>query len=180
MISHTLKGLLSLILLLITSVSLAQTDTSQAGQSDSLTVVTPEQKNADLNMITPPEGFEATDKFNGYLHSQASTAIIMTMIENSNYINMERGMTDEFFAQKQMTLVKKEEFTSDHGFSGLIYKCTFVLQEMNFVRYFVFAGDLNRTLWLNITYPLQMEGLVEGEVMKAIRSINLNPAKDEK
>lgn len=170
---------MGLFLLLIAPITLAQSDTLQGGQSDSLKVVVPEQKSADLNLITPPEGFEVTDKFNGYLHLQASTAIIMTMIENANYINLERGMTEEFFAEKHMTLLKKEEFTSDYGFPGLIYKCSFVLQEMDFIRYFVYAGDLNRTLWLNITYPVKMEGLVEGEVMKAIRSINLNPVKDE-
>lgn len=179
--SSALRGLTSLILLLLAFSSIAQQETNSTEHTeDSLAVVVPEQKNADLKMITPPEGFEETDKFNGYIHYQAGTAIIMTMIENANYLNFDKGMTDEYFAQKQMTVVKREEFKSNNNVGGIMYKCSFRLQEMDFIRYFVYAGDLNQTLWLNITYPVQYEGLVEGEIRKAIMSITLNPDRNEK
>lgn len=153
---------------------------SQRNNEDSLSVVVPSKGVADLSLITPPEGFEPTDLFNGYMHSQASSGIIMTMVENANYIKISEGMTDDFFKQNGLEFISKEEFTSDNGISGIHYKFSFTTSEVPFIRYMVYAGDLNKTLWLNITYPEKLEGLIEGEILKAIQSIKLNVEKDER
>lgn len=150
-------------------------------QDDSLRVyITPESSLAELNLLTPPEGFEVSDAFNGYIHYQSSTSIIMTMIENLSYLDMEKGMTEDYFITNQMTFVKSEEVKTDHGYGGLIYKATFTLDNQPFVRYFAYIGNLNNTLWLSITYPTKVEALVESEILKCIQSVNLNPVADEK
>ncbi|PHR22786.1 MAG: hypothetical protein COA38_17735 [Fluviicola sp.] len=146
---------------------------------DSLIVIKPEEKIADLRLIIPPEGFESTERFNGYLHTMAGSGIIMTMIDNVNYIKLDEAMTEEFFASEKLTFIKKESFTSDNGISGIHYKSTFNSEGKLFIRYLVFAGDLNKTLWLNITYPFEMNGLLEAEILKSIQSITLNPTRDE-
>jgi hypothetical protein len=131
-------------------------------------------------LITPPEGFEPTDLFNGYMHSQASSGIIMTMIENANYIKLSEGMTEEFFRKNDLEFISKKDFVSDNGINGVQYKFSFVTSEIPFIRYMVYAGDLNNTLWLNITYPAKLEGLVEGEILNAIQSIKLKVEQDER
>jgi hypothetical protein len=157
-----------------------QSNTGKQHESkDSLIVIKPEEKLADLGFIIPPEGFESTDLFNGYLHAMAGCGIIMTMIDNVNYIKMDEGMTEEFFVSEKLEFIKKDSFTSDNGISGIHYKSTFVIEEQSFVRYLVFAGDLNKTLWLNITYPSKLEAIMEPEILKSIQSITLNPTRDE-
>ena len=159
----------------------AQTDTLNGPQqnADSTKVIVPKQVQADIKMITPPEGFVVSDRFNGYIHYQAGAAIIMSMLENTNFINIEKGMTDDFFRLNQLVLIEKRNFESNNGNKGLIYKSTFVLNGKDFVRYFVYAGDLNRTLWLAITYPKAAEILVDSEILKSIQSINLKPSSDD-
>ncbi len=126
-------------------------------------------------MLVPPTGFVVSDRFNGYIHYQAGAAIIMSMIENTNFLNIEKGMTDEFFKANQLTLIEKRNLETNIGTKGLVYKFSFVLKEKIYIRYFVYAGDLNNTLWLAITYPRDLETLVDSEILKSIQTININP-----
>ena len=38
----------------------------------------------------------------------------------------------------------------------------------------IFIGDTKRTLWLNITYPKDLEELIEKAVDESVKSTNLN------
>jgi len=159
----------------------AQTESSnpQVTRDDSLVVQVPESIGADLSLITPPEGFVPTDKFNGYIHLEASSGIILTLIDNANYIKISEGMTDEFFRKNNLTFIEKQSFESDNGVKGIYYKCSFLTGETPFIRYIVYAGDLNRTLWLNITYPTKLEELIESEILKTIQTIQINATKND-
>lgn len=143
--------------------------------SDSLQVVVPETVAADLNMIEPPATFEPSDAFNGYISLENSSAIMMTQINNANYLKIAEGMNDEFFAKNKLNFISEENFVSEHGIKGIIYKFWFELKGDRYIRYMVYAGDLSTTLWLNITYPEMLQELVEMEILKSIETINLNP-----
>jgi hypothetical protein len=104
----------------------------------------------------------------------------MTLIEKVNYLKLAEGMTTEYWERNKLTLISESKLKTDNGYSGIAYKCSFVLEGKDFIRYMIYVGDLNNTLWLNITYPELAEDLVEKEVLKSIQSINLNPIHDEK
>ena len=139
----------------------------------------PVQCAADLRLINVPEGFVSSTSFNGYIHLNSATSIVMTSIEHVNFIRLCAGMTPEFFAANGLTLVEEKGFTSSNNVSGRYYKSHFVLNEVPHVRYIVFSGDLNRTLWLNITYPQMFEPLIEKEISGIINSIK-STVTDEK
>ena len=149
-------------------------------QEEEIQYTVPEGFSADLNMITPPEGFELSEQFNGYIHFKTGTAIIMTLIKDATYLMIAKGMTEEFYEANKLTLISERKVTTENGTKGLDYKFSFVLQEVDFIRHMVYVGDLNQTLWLAITYPKMAEELVEDEILKCIQSINLNPVSDEK
>lgn len=142
---------------------------------DSLKVVVPKEVIADLNMIEPPATFNPSDAFNGYLSIENSSAIILTQINNSNYLKIAEGMNDEFYAKNKLNFISKDSFVSDNGVKGVIFKLWFELKGDKYIRYMVYAGDLSTTLWLNITYPQMLEELVEMEILKSIQTITLNP-----
>lgn len=141
--------------------------------------IIPKKLNADLSLITAPNGFVSAEQFNGYIYTQASAAIIMTMIEEVNYLKICEGMTSDYFAQNKLTKITEGKFTSIEKVKGQYYKCSFVLDGVDYIRIMVFAGDLTKTLWLNITYPTKFEELLEEEIFTTIRSISLNPKKNE-
>lgn len=177
-----LQGFILINSLLISGVSLSQSDSIGKSEShnDSILFVVPEIKNAELSMIVPPSGFEVSTAFNGYIHMGASSAIILTMIEGVNFIKIAEGMTDEYFTRNKLTRISESKIDTDSDLKGISYKLSFAIDKTDFIRYMVYIGDLNRTLWLNITYPVQVEELVEAEILKSIQSVNFNTTDDEK
>ena len=148
-------------------------------QEDSLEVVVPSSQEADVRCIVPPAGFEVSTAFNGYLSMPNSAAIIMMQINNANYLKIAEGMTEEWCTANNLKLLSSSTLESDHGVKGRIFKLSFMLEGDEWIRYMVFAGDLEKTLWLNITYPYKLEELIEGEVLKSLKTVNLNPESDE-
>lgn len=178
---------LKAVLLLMFGVFLSQgahcqidTNNSSSQEADtSLQYVQPSTEKADLNMIIPPSGFVVSDAFNGYLNISISTAIIMTQINNATYLQICDGMTNDFYDSNQLTYISDTSFVSDNGVKGHYYKLSFELDGNELIRYMVYAGDFEKTLWLNITFPKLLEELVEEEIIKSIQSITLNPETNE-
>lgn len=173
-----LSGLLFILLLISSSFGYSQNDT--ISQREEMQYTEPQSLPAELSMITPPEGFELTDKFNGYIHYKTGSAIIMTLIKDATYLMLAKGMTEEFFLQNKLTLISERKVITDNGTKGIDYKFSFKIQEIDFIRHMVYVGDMNQTLWLAITYPKMAEELVEDEVLKCVQTVNLSPTRDEK
>jgi hypothetical protein len=173
-----MKGLLPLIsqailILLFSGFLRAQDD-------DSMRVVIPSTENASLNILIPPAGFEVSTAFNGYISMPNSSAIIMTQINNANYLKIAEGMTDEWYVENRLTFISSGDVKSDFGVKGKFFKSSFELQADTWIRYMVYVGDLEKTIWLSITYPSKLEELIEGEILKCLQTIDLNRVSDEK
>lgn len=147
---------------------------------DSLKVVVPSQEYADLSMMTPPQSFVVSEAFNGYISYQTSSAIIMTLINDAVYLKIAEGMNEDFYAKNKLTYISDEKIETDHGYKGHAFKLSFELEGDEWIRYMVYIGDLEKTLWLNITFPKLVEELVEGEILKSIQSVNINPETEER
>jgi len=173
-----LSGLLFILLTVSPNSLYAQNDSIL--QQEEKQYIEPEALPADLGMITPPVGFEKTDKFNGFIHFKTGSAIIMTLIKDATYLTIAKGMTEEFYQENKLTLISERKVSTDNGTKGIDYKFSFVIQGVDYIRHMVYVGDLNQTLWLAITYPKMAEELVEDEVLKSIQTINLNPISNDK
>lgn len=173
-----LSGLLFIFSFFFVPTIVAQNDT--ISQKEEKQYIEPESFPASLSMIIPPVGFEISKSFNGYIHYQSGSAIIMTLIKDATYLNIAKGMTEEFFEANKLNFISERKVLTNNGTKGIDYKFSFVIQEVDFIRHMVYVGDLNQTLWLAITYPKMGEELVEDEILKCIQTINLNPIGDEK
>jgi hypothetical protein len=141
--------------------------------------IVPTTEDAPLSMLTPPPTFEPAPGFNGYLSAKTSSAIIMILIKDANYISILEGITEEYFAENQLELISREEIQTSYGYNGVNFKLRFTLDNTEFVRYMTFIGDIEKTLWLNSTYPKMLEHLVEDNILKSIKSANLYPQTNE-
>lgn len=162
----------------LSALSYAQVDTLRTYDNntsrDSVEYLKPETVEPSLDLIIPPKSFTVSDAFNGYISLENASAIIMTQINNSNYLRIAEGMNDEFYRKNKLNFISKEKFTSNNGVKGIMFKLWFELKGQKYLRYMVYAGDLEKTLWLNITYPQMVEELVEMEILKSIKTIKLN------
>lgn len=164
---------------LLSSFGYAQIDTLRTSDNseyqDSVQYVQPEMVDPNLDMIVPPKSFVVSEAFNGYISYENSTAIIMTQINNANYLKIAEGMNETFYKANSLNFISKENFTSNNGVKGVMFKLWFELKGDKYIRYMVYSGDLEKTLWLNITYPQMLEELIEMEVLESVKTINLNP-----
>lgn len=158
-----------------------QTDTTQAETvaNDNVQYITPKLSEPNIKCVTAPEGFVVSEAFNGYIHYQTSSTILIQYVENATYLQLADGMDEAFFSRNNLNFVSKTPFETTDGVNGIIFTSTFKLKETEFVRYTVYLGDMNNTLWLNITYPLMVEELVKNVVEETIKSAQFKLAKDE-
>lgn len=161
------------------SIGYSQIDSSKSSNDgeyqDSVQYLKPEMKDPNIDMIDPPESFVVSEAFNGYISYESSAAIIMTQINNANYLKIAEGMNESFYKANKLNFISKKKFVSDNGVKGVMFKLWFDLKGNKYIRYMVYSGDLEKTLWLNITYPQMLEELVEIEILDSLKSINLNP-----
>lgn len=175
-----LGRLLTSLFVLFTAVTMAQEPTKDTTSRIEPQITEPQAQAGNLDMLTPPATFEVSPAFNGYLSKKTSSAIIVTLIEDVTFPLLADGMTPEFYAENKLKFISESDVKTSFGNLGKMYKSSFVLEGDEFMRYMVFIGDLEKTLWLNITYPAIVEPIVEAEIIKCIDSVNLNPVRDEK
>jgi|TARA_B110000305_G_scaffold242168_1_gene320685 hypothetical protein len=134
---------------------------------------TPTTKNANIYAIDAPEGFDTTSSFNGYLSIQNSAAIIMLQLENSNYIRIFKAIDQSYLDRNKLRLIEKGDLKTRSGDKGKFLTLSFDLNGDVFIRKMVFIGDTKNTLWLNITYPKDLEELLEQPIEQSIKTANL-------
>lgn len=162
------------ILVLVYSIFLSFHSIGQVHSADSSANarVEPKAVLVDVSIMTPPEGFEVSDKFNGFISPKMGTAILLSQINGVSFVILKQAMTDTFFVQNNLTKLEVSNLITESGLKGVIYKCSFHTQNTDFIRYIVYAGDLTRTLWINATYPKIVEELMEPALMKSFKTLH--------
>ena len=133
----------------------------------------PATKNANINVITPPIGFDTTSAFNGYLSIQNSAAIMMLQLDNSNDSRIADAIDQDYMDRNKLILKSKEDIVTRSGSKGKGLTFSFELNGNTFIRKMVFIGNTKKTLWLNITYPMDLEELLSGPINSSIATANI-------
>jgi hypothetical protein len=165
---------------LLTGYTTLSQEKAPTQNNDSVQYVTPSQQNADLGLMVPPPCFLPSTAFNGYLCTGNGAAIMMHQISNISYLQATKGMNEEFYSKKGFTYISSFDLRSDNGVKGKVYKLGFKNNNQEYIRYTIFAGSLDLTLWFNITYPKVVDELMEFELLKAFQTITLNPKDNAK
>jgi hypothetical protein len=142
-------------------------------EEDSITYIEPQVGTYPLECIVPPDGFEVSDKFHGYINKNTSTSILVQLIDGIAYVNLEQSITSEHWASQSIEEVSKETFTTDSGMVGKLYKLAFNVSNTDIYRYMLITGDLEKTIWINISYPAQFDELLGPIALKSLRTVHL-------
>lgn len=142
-------------------------------QEDSISYTVPEYSANKIDFVKPPEGFDTTSLFNGYYCQNTSSSMVISEIDGTTYLAIKKGMTPEFFAENNLTLISEEPFLSDNAVKGVLYKTSFVIKDIEMYRYILYAGNLSKTIWINTTYPSQFEELMNEEVLRSLQTLKL-------
>lgn len=116
--------------------------------------------------LTPPDQFEVAAQFDGYIHPGTATTILIQELADTHFQLIRTGLTPEYFASQQLQLLQEEEVTTQSGLGGVLYTVRFTVDEVDFERQMLFAGDYQRTAWIVANYPV----LVRQEMAPVIRN----------
>ncbi|MCI4669244.1 MAG: hypothetical protein MRZ79_14005 [Bacteroidia bacterium] len=103
--------------------------------------------------LTPPEHFKVAEQFYGFIHGESSSTILIQELEGTSYLLLKQGMTPEYFASQGFTYISAEDIITTSGLKGILYRMSFTVQETEFERLMLFAGDYHQTFWLVGNYP---------------------------
>lgn len=127
--------------------------------------------------MAPPEHFIFSSEIPGFIHPGSSTSIQIQEVEGTNYVMIDRVMTEEHFESQDVELISREEVTTNTGYDGVIYTVRFEVKGVKYERMMLFAGDYNNTMWINANYPIVSKKLVYEPVRNSILSASLTENK---
>jgi hypothetical protein len=127
-------------------------------------------KNFNKFCLTAPEGFETTDEFNGFVHWNTKSSILVSEVHGRTIVDAEESLNDEYYKSNQVTLVSKTKIKTDFGEDALLYKFSFDLNKDKWFRYSLFIGSLNSVLWINASYLEKYEKVVETEIVNSLKT----------
>lgn len=157
---------------ILTNLIFAQVSNQAEAPHDSIQHVEPSTSPANLSFYQAPQGFVVGTGFNGYFHALTQTSIVVTMIDNGTYINVKKAMTPEYFASNMLTKTNEFDIQCESGLKGVGYVAEFMLNSKKMIRQMIFIGDLNKTLWLSVTYPFEQDSLIAPELLKSYNTVS--------
>ncbi|GAB4452269.1 MAG: hypothetical protein Fur0028_07810 [Bacteroidales bacterium] len=131
--------------------------------------------------ISPPKNFKPVDNIRGFIHLATTTSITCTEIKGYHYSQLSDQLTSEYIASQNAFLNATEDVVTENGMPGKLLTISFTIpakdslhKDTPFERLMLFTGDLERTVWLNATYPQSVKRFVSAIVRKSLLSVKLN------
>lgn len=149
-----------LIFILLSLVSLNSFNQEQ--KNDSLAKPKPKPysvPNTDI-VIVPPAHFKYIDAISGFIHAGTSASITIQELDNISFLQITEGLTPEYFAKQNATVLNTEDITTKSGMAGKLYTLGFTTvsndsakKVLHYERLMLFTGDYQRTIWISANYP---------------------------
>ncbi len=123
--------------------------------------------------IIPPEHFIFAEEIPGYIHPGTSASIQIKEIKGTSWPIIDRAMTPEHFKSQGVNFITREEVELKSGLSGVIYTVSFEAKGVPFERIMLFAGDYNKTIWINANYPVMVKKTVIKPIINSLMSADI-------
>ena len=128
--------------------------------------------------LTPPDGFELTDKFSGFVHKASGSSFLLVELEAGAFDELKKGMTQERLAGQGITVASSDPI-SIAGFDGIIIKGTQKANDLEIKKWILLLGTKDVSVLLT-AQDLSGDTLEHEAVMAAFNSIVLRaPASIE-
>ncbi|MEX0812928.1 MAG: hypothetical protein WD048_11985 [Chitinophagales bacterium] len=121
--------------------------------------------------MVPPEGFELSNEFQGFIHLASSSAIQVTEHPGVNPAAMKFSFTEEVLEPQGITLEGKEEVKTNAGVPASLILVSFTVEGMDFERYIFITGDHNNMYIINANYPVMTKELIQDKMKESLLTV---------
>ncbi len=125
-------------------------------------------ENNELSII-PPDQFERSYKFHGFLHRNTATTISIVKIPDYAKSLYESGLTQEHFDKYGLSLISSEKIELD-SLKGTLYKFDFVASNTEMRRLTLLTGDYNDSYLIMGNFPAIVIEDIEEVIKKCLLS----------
>jgi hypothetical protein len=119
--------------------------------------------NTDI-IITPPVHFKYVDNIKGFVHLGTSASINIVEIDQISYLQIIEGLTPEYFAKQNATIIGVTDVVTQSGMNGKLYTLGFSINSndsskkvLQFEKMMLFTGDYHHTIWVSANYPVMLK-----------------------
>ena len=172
-----------LFIFLLTSLSLI----AQEPKTDTLPVYKTQPyavPNTDIE-ITPPAHFKYVDAIKGFVHVGTSASITIEEIENISYLQITQGLTPEYFAGQNATLISSEDVKTLSGMDEKLYILGFTTTSndtsrkvLHYERMMLFTGDYQHTIWVSANYPELLKKVLYFVLKESLLTVHFKENND--
>lgn len=150
-----IKKYIFLIFILITFMGYGQIKDTTEVKNEKSTLFDGEERvwleNNEVSIV-PPNQFERSYKFYGFLHRNTATTISIVKIPDYARSLYEKGLTQEHFDKYRLTLLSKEKVELD-SLKGTLYKFDFIASNTEMRRLTLLTGDYNNSYLIIGNFP---------------------------
>lgn len=128
--------------------------------------------------IIPPKGFQEVDFFKGFFNYSNGASIQLEPVQEVAYVLIAQGITKEVLQPQGATLIKKENITLPNGKKGILITMGFEVTQKNdgtdedetrkYERIMYLTGDMNKTIFITVNYPLLVKDLVYQTIKESL------------
>ena len=126
--------------------------------------------------LVPPEGFELTKDFVGFIHLASSSAI--QVVEQAG-INPDPAITTlqftpEVLEPQGFKLESKEVVTTKAGVTSTLVLVSFNVETMDFLRYILITGSDKTMVILNANFPAMTKEYLQAKMLESILTVKVD------
>lgn len=121
--------------------------------------------------MVPPEGFELSQDFQGFIHLASTSAIQVTDRPGVSPVSLKFSFTKEVLEPQGITLISQEDVETNSGVPSTLVLVSFTVDGMDFERYIFITGDHNNMYIINANYPVMTKELIQDEMKKALLTV---------
>jgi hypothetical protein len=140
--------------------------------------------NTDI-VIIPPAHFKYVDAINGFIHVGTSASITVQELDNISYLQIIEGLTPEYFAKQNVTVLNSEDVKTRSGMTGKLYTLGFstvsndsAKKILHYERLMLFTGDYQHTIWLSANYPELLKKVLYNVLKESLLTVNFKQNND--
>ncbi|MDD2386309.1 MAG: hypothetical protein PHP52_05950 [Bacteroidales bacterium] len=120
--------------------------------------------------LIPPEHFVADPTINGFVHPGSATTIQIIEIPDKPYTVIDEAMSETHIKSQGYIYKERQEIITETGKKAAIYFVGFTSNDVEYERVMFFTGE-QKTVWININYPLSIKKLVFPAVVATLKSV---------
>ncbi len=131
--------------------------------------------------IVPPKYFVVLPVKNTLLHPPTSSTIQINEIDGTAYSMLVKKITPEYIEKQNAHFISKKELVTDDGKKATLFLVSFTVTakdslhtQMEFERYMFFTGNYQKTVWINVNYPVIAREAIADVLLKSLLSVKFD------